>query len=84
MVPSWAAKDAPVRPAMMMAVMIAPICRAMPTPTRFATKMVAPNMRSCWAPTKARISPTSRLISVTMGSALAPQSCTTSQKSLRR
>ena len=37
MVPICAAKAAPVRPAMMMAVIIAPISRAMASPTRSAT-----------------------------------------------
>ena len=37
MVPSWAAKAAPVRPDMMMAVISAPISRAMAMPTRSAT-----------------------------------------------
>ncbi len=37
MVPSWAAKAAPVRPAMMMPVIIAPISRVMAIPTRSAT-----------------------------------------------
>ena len=36
-VPSWAAKAAPVRPAMMIAVMIAPISRTMAIATRSAT-----------------------------------------------
>ena len=36
-VPSWAAKAAPVRPAMMMAVIMAPISRAIAMPTRSAT-----------------------------------------------
>ena len=36
-VPSWAAKAPPVRPAMMMPVMTAPISRVMATATRFAT-----------------------------------------------
>ena len=36
MVPSWAAKAAPVRPAMMMAAIMAPISRAMPMATRSA------------------------------------------------
>ncbi len=36
-VPSWAAKAAPVRPAMMIDVISAPISRAMAMPTRFAT-----------------------------------------------
>ena len=37
MVPSWAAKAAPVRPAMMMAAIIAPISRVIAMPTRSAT-----------------------------------------------
>ena len=36
-VPSWAANAAPVRPAMMMAAIIAPISRVIATPTRSAT-----------------------------------------------
>jgi len=63
MVPIWAAKAAPVRPAMMIPVMRAAISRAMAIPTRFATKICAPNIRSCTAPTKARIRPTRKLMS---------------------
>ena len=37
MVPSCAAKAAPVRPDMMIAVIIAPISRTIPIPTRSAT-----------------------------------------------
>ena len=37
MVPSCAANAAPVRPAMMIAVIIAPMSRTMPMPTRSAT-----------------------------------------------
>ena len=36
-VPSWAANAAPVRPAMMIAVIIAPISRVMAIPTKSAT-----------------------------------------------
>jgi hypothetical protein len=42
-VPNCAAKAAPVRPAMTMAVMMQPISRVMATATRFATKIEAPN-----------------------------------------
>jgi len=45
-VPSWAAKAAPVRPAMITAVITAPITRTMATATRLATKICAPNMSS--------------------------------------
>ena len=81
-VPSWAANAAPVRPAMMMPVIIAPISRSMAIPTRLAMKMSAPNCCSCTAPTKARIRPTRMLISVTMGRASAPASCRWSRRSL--
>ena len=37
MLPIWAANAAPLRPAMMMAVIMAPISRAMAMPTRSAT-----------------------------------------------
>ena len=43
MLPIWAAKAAPVRPAMIIPVMIAPISRAIATATKLATKMPAPN-----------------------------------------
>ena len=39
MVPSWAAKAAPVRPAMTMAVIMAPISRTVAIPTRSATDL---------------------------------------------
>src|SRR5581483_11670644 len=80
-VPSCAANAAPVRPAMMTPVMIAPISRAMPICTRFATYSVAPNCWSWTAPTNARMRPTRKLISVTIGSASAPVCWTKSQRS---
>ena len=71
MVPILAAKEAPVRPAMMIPVMMAPMARTIPIPTRSATKIWAPNNFNCMAPTNARIKPTSRLMRETMGRASA-------------
>jgi hypothetical protein len=50
MVPSWAAKAAPVRPAMMMPVIRAPTSRTMPIATRSAMKICAPTSFSWSAP----------------------------------
>src|SRR5437016_2469702 len=57
--------------------------RVMATLTRSATYACAPNARSCTAPTYARITPTRKVISETIGSACAPASCTTSSSSDR-
>ena len=47
----------------------APIERAIPIPTRSATKISAPNCSSWTAPTNARMRPTRKLMRVTMGRA---------------
>ncbi len=84
MVPSSAAKEAPVRPAITIPVIMAPSDRTMPIPTRLATYISAPNIWSWSAPTNARISPIKNPIRVTIGRARGPQSCTTSATSLGR
>ncbi len=84
MLPMCAAKAAPVRPLMMMAVIITPISRTMAIPTRSATYRLAPKLSSCTFPTNARIIPTRKLISATIGSALIPHCCTVAQKSSER
>ena len=81
MVPSWAAKAAPVRPAMM----IAGHHRAHLAHHGDADQVGDVDLRrrtaaSCTAPTKARITPTRKLIRVTIGSAPAPQSWTNEQQ----
>ena len=81
MVASSAAKAAPVRPAITTAVITAAISRATAMPTRSATKMPAPNLISCTAPTNARIAPTSTLTTVTIGTARALQSVVMRAKS---
>ena len=83
-VPSCAAKAAPVRPAMTMAVMMQPISRVIATATRFATKIEAPNCWSWTAPTNPRMSPIRKLMRLTMPSARGPQSWMMPRRSIIR
>ena len=50
MVPIWAVKALPERPATMMAVSSTPSSRNMPMPTASTVKVSAPNCLSCWTP----------------------------------
>ena len=84
MVPISAAKAAPVRPAMIMAAIMAPISRSIPIATRSATKISAPNWVSCTPPMKARMTPTRTLIRAVIGSARTPASASASVRSTRR
>ena len=74
MVPSWVAKAAPVRPIMMMAVIIAPISRAMEMPTRSAMNICAPNFSSSMVPTNPEDEAHTMLMRDTMGRACTPHS----------
>ena len=73
-VPISAAIAEPDRPETMIAVMSGPISRVIEMPTRLATKICAPNCRSCCAPFNAKTMPSRIDMNATIGTASLPTS----------